>query len=379
MIPPPHGGKLVSIREAKPEDDLGFSPSGEIKVPGDVRVNVRLISRGVYSPLRGFNTLEETDSILREQRLPDGTIWSMPVLLPAGEREFNLARDGEEWLLKDDQGPVAVINITGRFTLDMHDASRHIFGTSDIHHPGVSAFLSMGNRFLAGNLTSVFPHYFPFQDRVMYPKDTRRYFMERGWKTVTAFQTRNIPHMGHEYMHARALESSDGLFINPVIGRKKSGDFRDEAIIAAYDALKAVSYPESRVLVSPVNYEMQYAGPREALHHAIMRKNYGASSFIVGRDHAGVGSYYGSFDAQRNCEAFPDLGIEILKFGEASYCTRCGRVTMIGECDHDHSDRIKLSGTDMRTIIRGGTAPGEMLMRKEVLMAVKSIDQPFFP
>ncbi|EQD37099.1 sulfate adenylyltransferase [mine drainage metagenome] len=178
-------------------------------------------------------------------------------------------------------------------------------------------------------------------------------------------------------MHMKALESHDGLFINPVIGRKKAGDFRDEAIIAAYDAMQEHYYPAGRVVMSPINYEMQYAGPREALHHAIMRKNFGATSFIVGRDHAGAGNYYDPFDAQRNCLAFPDLGIEILKFEEASYCKKCKNVSVTSDCNHPDSERVKFSGTEVRRMLSTGGVAENPGIREEVLNAVKAINQVF--
>lgn len=377
MIPEPHGGKLVSVGVADAEKALEFSADQRIMVPEGARIAARLISTGVYSPLTGFNTSEETDSVLKEQRLPDGNIWPIPVLLQVSEPDYQGGREGEEILIHDCNGPVAVIVISEKFQIDLKEASRRIFGTTDEKHPGVSAFMSCGGNILAGPMRYVFPFEFPFQSRILYPGDTREYFRRKGWKQVTAFQTRNIPHLGHEYIHLKALESSDGLFINPVTGRKKSGDFGDNAIIAAYDAMQAHHYPEGRVLISPITYEMRYAGPREALQHAIMRKNFGASRFIVGRDHAGVGNYYGPLDAQRNCESFEDLGIEIMKIGEASYCKDCGKVTSITECSHGPSSRIRISGTDVRDIIRGGTAPDSMLLRKEVLAAVRSVGQQF--
>ena len=173
-------------------------------------------------------------------------------------------------------------------------------------------------------------------------------------------------------MHMKALDATDGLFINPVIGKKKSGDFNDDVIVKSYDALVNSHYPKERVLVAPLNYEMQYAGPREALLHAIMRKNFGASHFIIGRDHAGVGNYYGEFDAQKNCEAFPDLGIELMKFNAASYCRGCETFSFSEKCGHDQGNKIGFSGTDVRRMIFSGAMENQFLIRQEVLDAVTS-------
>ncbi len=377
MISIPDGRNLVSIPDTVHLDQAEFKPANTMKASDEIRTAVRLISRGVYSPLKGFNTSDELSSILKDQRLPDGTIWAMPVLLPADESSFAGFCEGEEILIVDSYGPVATIRINEKYTLDMKEASIMIFGTSDPGHPGVERFLRNGSKYMGGTLTHSFSYRLPFQERVMYPKETREYFQSNGWKRIVAFQTRNIPHLGHEYMHMKALETHDGLFINPVIGRKKAGDFRDEAIIAAYDAMQEHYYPAGRVLMAPINYEMQYAGPREALHHAIMRKNFGATSFIVGRDHAGVGSYYDPLEAQRNCLSFPDLGIEILKFEEASYCQKCKTISEAGDCSHPDSDRVKFSGTDVRRMLITGDFTGSKSVRMEVLNAVRAINPMF--
>ena len=377
MLSSPHGGNLISVQELDPEDALTFDSGTRVRIKDDMRSTIRLISRGVYSPLKGFNNSDDLRSILKEQRLSNGTIWSMPILLPVSESIYSSLSEGDEALLSDRLGPVATITISDKFKLDLRDTCRLIFGTDHSQHPGVSRFLENGNHFVGGDLINVFGYKLPFHERVMYPKETRKYFERMGWKNVVAFQTRNIPHLGHEFIHLKALESHDGLFINPVIGRKKSGDFRDEAIVAAYDAILKYHYPEGRVLISPINYEMQYAGPREALHHAIMRKNFGASSFIVGRDHAGTGNFYGPFDAQRNCDSFNDLGINILKFEEASYCRKCNTVSFTGDCNHDPCDRLKFSGTDVRRMMVSGSAIENISVREEVLNSVRKINPMF--
>ena len=202
-------------------------------------------------------------------------------------------------------------------------------------------------------------------------------FKERGWRTVVGFQTRNAPHLGHEFIQKSALVFTDGLFVNPVIGRKKPGDFRDEVILAAYEALIRNYYPKDTVVLSVLRYNMKYAGPREAVHHAIIRKNFGCTHFIVGRDHAGVGNYYGPYDAWRLFKEFPDLGITPLFVREFFYCKRCGGVVNEKTCPHGDAYRVRFSGTEIRsTILNGGKPPPEM-MRPEVLETILKFKHPF--
>ncbi len=377
MIPDPHGKRLISIPEANPAICSEFSDSQHVDVPYGTRITARLISTGVYSPLKGFNSSHEIENILKEQRLPDGTIWPIPIMLPIGQENFGSLKDGDEIVLRDVSGPIAILKIDERFSIDPVYAGRRIFQTEDTSHPGFARFLSRGNLYLSGEFIKVFPYDLPFSDRTLSPAETRERFKKAGWKTVTAFQTRNVPHRGHEFMHMKALDTTDGLFINPVIGKKKSGDFNDGVIVKSYDALVNSHYPKERVLVAPLNYEMQYAGPREALLHAIMRKNFGASHFIIGRDHAGVGNYYGAFDAQKNCEAFPDLGIELMKFNAASYCRRCETFSFSDSCGHEPGHKIGFSGTEVRRMIFNGTMENQLLIRQEVMDAVTSFPEPF--
>ena len=377
MIPNPHGGSLISIPEENISISSEFSGFQHVDVPGSIRTVARLVSTGVYSPLKGFNTSNEIETILKEQRLPNGTIWPIPIMLPIGQENYRQLMDGDEIILKDASGPIAILKINQKFTIDPVYTGRKIFQTEDTSHPGFAKFLRNGNLYLSGEFVKVFPYNLPFAHRVLCPAETREHFKKAGWKTVTAFQTRNVPHRGHEFMHMKALDATEGLFINPVIGKKKSGDFNDDVIVKSYDALVNSHYPKERVLVAPLNYEMQYAGPREALLHAIMRKNFGASHFIIGRDHAGVGNYYGEFDAQKNCEAFPDLGIELMKFNAASYCRGCETFSFSENCGHDQGNKIGFSGTDVRRMIFSGAMENQFLIRQEVLDAVTSFPEPF--
>lgn len=211
----------------------------------------------------------------------------------------------------------------------------------------------------------------------MWPKETRVLFEQKGWKRVAAFQTRNVPHLGHEYVQKAALTFTDGLFVNPLVGWKKPGDFRDEVIIKAYEALIEHYYPKDSVAFSVLRMEMRYAGPREAVHHAIVRKNFGATHFIVGRDHAGVGNYYGPYEAWDIFKNFPDLGITPLFVREAFYCKKCGGMVNEKICPHPEEYRIRISGTKLRKMIMEGKRPPEYMMRPEVAEVVLSFEDPF--
>ncbi|RLG46088.1 MAG: sulfate adenylyltransferase, partial [Thermoproteota archaeon] len=217
----------------------------------------------------------------------------------------------------------------------------------------------------------------PFERYTLWPVETRVLFRERGWRTVAGFQTRNAPHRGHEAVQKTALAITDGLFINPVIGRKKRGDFRDEVILRAYEALIEHYYPRDTVVLAILRYEMKYAGPREAVHHAIMRKNFGCTHFIVGRDHAGVGRFYPPYAAQEMFKQFPDLGIIPLFFREFFYCERCGGMANEKTCPHGEEIRVKISGTAIRRAISAGEFPPPEVMRPEVARVILSFESPF--
>jgi sulfate adenylyltransferase len=216
-----------------------------------------------------------------------------------------------------------------------------------------------------------------FSEYTLSPKETRILFKEKGWKEVVAFQTRNPPHIGHEYVQKTALTFTDGLFINPIIGKKKAGDFRDEVILASYDALIKHYYLKERAVMSILRTSMKYAGPREAIHHAIMRKNFGCTHFIVGRDHAGVGNYYGPYDAHDIFSEFPDLGIIPVFFRSFSKCTKCGSIVNDKICPHDQKYHINFSGKKIRELLINGKIPPEDMMRKEVAQTILKYEKPF--
>jgi sulfate adenylyltransferase len=348
-----------------------------LAVEQETQKTVWNIGSGVFSPLQGF--MGETDyaNVLDQMRLEGDIPWTLPILLLAQAPKG--AKAGDDILLTDAKGkPVAVMAFEASFTIDRKEHARKVFGTEDQSHPGVAKIFSGPDTALAGRLEVVArPDYGPYADCTLTPKETRVLFAEKGWKTVVAFQTRNAPHINHEYLQKSALGLVDGLFVNPVLGRKKPGDFRDEVIVAAYRALMANYYPRDSVVMSVLHYEMQYAGPKEAIMHAIMRKNFGCTHMIVGRDHAGVGNFYQPYAAQEIFSEFPDLGVSTFFFKEFYYCKKCAGIASERTCPHAEEDRLSFSGTKLRKMFSEGEVPPKEFMRPEVAEAIRQFKEPF--
>ena len=263
------------------------------------------------------------------------------------------------------------------YAYDKKEAAQHIFKTTDAEHPGVKKLYAMGDFLMGGKVTLVKEGRSPFEKYLLYPKETRVLFKEKGWRDIVAFQTRNPPHIGHEYVQKAALTFVDGIFINPIMGRKKKGDFKDEVILNSYKALIDHYYLRERAVLAVLQTEMRYAGPREAIHHAIMRKNFGCTHFIVGRDHAGVGNYYGPYEAHEIFDEFPDLGISPLFFRSFFYCKKCGSVVNDKTCPHGEEYHVNFSGTNIRKLLKEGKKPPASMMREEVAEVILSSGNPF--
>lgn len=377
MLPAPHGGRLTSIPDLNEEEYRGSDSGDFIEISYETAVTITDLKNGILSPLDGFVDEENYLSILENQRLVNGTPWSIPLMFTLNEDRAGDLREGDTATLALNSRPVAILKISQIYSFDRRLHSEKVFRTTSMEHPGVSKVQEMGKFAVAGRITAARNLPMPFQEETLFPSETRRIFQERGWKTVSAFQTRNVPHRGHEQIQRIALRDTDGLFINPVIGRKKKGDYTDEAIMKSYSALINSYYPARKVLLTPLHYEMMYAGPREAVMHAIMRKNYGCSHFIVGRDHAGVGSYYGPYEAQENLRNFDDLGITIVPFEETFYCRKCEQLVTERECPHPASFQEHFSGTKLREIISSEGLPPPEVMRMEVYDVIRSTKNPF--
>jgi sulfate adenylyltransferase len=375
-MPKPHGGKLVSRLGKKELIDTEELPQLEINT--NLAEDVQNIANGVFSPLEGFLNNNDLENVVNEKRLEDDTPWTIPILLDFDKEELKDIKEGDSVLLTtDENGIVSVLDIDEIYTFDKDKVSQAVYGTKDTNHPGVANIYNMKQVLLGGKITLLDSKTRKFDEYNLSPKETRILFKEKGWKEVVAFQTRNPPHIGHEYVQKTALTFVDGIFINPIIGKKKSGDFRDEVILSSYETLIKHYYLKERAVMSILRTSMKYAGPREAIHHAIMRKNYGCTHFIVGRDHAGVGNYYGPYDAHDIFSEFPDLGIIPVFFRSFSRCTKCGSVVNDKICPHDQKYHINFSGKKIRELLRNGEIPSEDMMRKEVAEAILKFDKPF--
>lgn len=374
-MPKPHGGRLVD--RCRLREDVDIEDAIALKVNRDRSEDVENIAHGVFSPLEGFLCYNDLENVLENMRLDDDTPWTIPIILDVNKDELKGAKEGDTIFLIADNGMVAEMEIEEIYGIDKERLAEKVYGTKDPSHPGVSMTYDMKDLFIGGRITLLKEGKKVFEDYVLWPKETRTLFREKGWKDVVAFQTRNPPHVGHEYVQKAALTFVDGLFINPLIGRKKKGDFRDEVILKAYDSLIRNYYPKNRVVMSILCTSMKYAGPREAIHHAIMRKNFGCTHFIVGRDHAGVGNFYDPYAAHRIFDEFPDLEIIPLFFRSFFYCERCGGVVNEKICPHGKEDHINFSGTKIRQMLREGKIPPAQMMRREVAETILSFDNPF--
>jgi len=301
----------------------------------------------------------------------------MPIILNAPEGKAKTIKEGDTLALFFEAQPLALMQIEEKYVFNREELAKRTFGTVDSVHPGVAKIEQLGSTSFAGKISLIDALKSPYDRYKLSPMETRILFREKGWRTVVGFQTRNPPHLGHEYVQKTALTFVDGVFINPVIGRKKRGDFKDGVILEAYDTLIKNYYLKDRAVMSILPYEMKYAGPREAVHHAIIRKNFGCTHFIVGRDHAGVGNYYRPYAAQKIFEEFPDLGISPLFFKSFFHCRRCGGITHEKACPHSEKEHITFSGTKIRAIFKSEEMPSKELMRPEVAQIIAKHSNPF--
>ena len=378
---PPHGGKLVDrVLKGAARDEIlaGLKCLPQLTIDDDTVSDVENIATGVFSPLEGFMGQADFRNVLNEMRLRNDLPWTIPIVLDAGPEEAEKLKEGMDVLLAGEGGrPIAILHLEEKYDFDKDELAEKVFLTQDKAHPGVAKVVRMKDILLAGpiDLLKISPT--PFDRYKLSPKETRILFKEKGWKTIVAFQTRNTPHIGHEYVQKTALTFSDGIFVNPVIGRKKKGDFKDEVILASYDELIKHYYLKERAVMAILQMEMRYAGPREAIFHAIARKNFGCTHIIIGRDHAGVGSYYHPYAAQDIFEEFPDLGIAPLFFKAFYYCKKCRSVVNEKICPHPAGDQIQFSGTKIRDLLVKGEIPPAELMRPEVARVIMEFKNPF--
>jgi sulfate adenylyltransferase len=368
----PHGGQLVSrvlrgsLREAALERARTFP---QVQLTQMAASDLEMIAVGAFSPLTGFMTREDYDSTIDTMRLANGLPWTIPVTLPVDDDRAASLREGQEIALVDGDHLMGIMTIAEKYPADKEREAREVYRTDEEAHPGVARLYRHGNWLLGGEVFMLNgPKNPEFPELRHEPAQTRRMFAARGWRRIVAFQTRNPIHRAHEYIQKTALEIVDGLFLHPLVGETKEDDIPADVRIQSYQAILRDYYPADRVLLGVFPAAMRYAGPREAIFHAIARKNYGCTHFIVGRDHAGVGSYYGTYDAHHIFDEFEpgELGITALFFDYTFFCKKCGAVVSAKTCPHSKDDWVYLSGTQVREMLERGEMLPEEFTRPEV-------------
>jgi sulfate adenylyltransferase len=377
----PHGNELVDRQigtERSAELGDGFDDLVTVTLNQNLLFDFANIARGVYSPLRGFMSRNDFLKVVNDLSLESGVAWSLPIVLDIGTELADRMEPGDRIGLQAPNGtPVGVMNIDSVYRYNEKKTCQHLFGTTDEDHPGVQTLQSKEPFFIGGPIKA-------FTDAVprngahdLSPKETRVLFKKLDWDTVVGFQTRNVPHRAHEYLQKSALEHVDGLLIQPKIGEKKRGDYRNDAILEGYKSLIESYYPTESVALSMFKSRMWYAGPREAVFDSIVRKNYGCTHFIIGRDHAGVSDYYGDFEAQELFDAMGNIGIEPLYYHYAFYCRKCDGIVSEKICPHSSDQHLEPSGTKLRGMLSDGESPPPELMRPEVIETVLTLDKVF--
>jgi sulfate adenylyltransferase len=339
-----------------------------IDVDDRTAADLELLGNGGFTPLDGFLTKADYDGVVERMRLANGSPWSIPITL-AVAKDHPAAEIGDDAALWLGGRPVAVVHVRERFGYDKAREAKNVFRTEDPAHPGVAALMKQGDLLLGGPVEVIADDIgTSFAKYRLTPAQTRAEFARRGWKRIVAFQTRNPIHRAHEYLTKCALEMCDGLMIHPLVGETKGDDIPAAVRMQCYEALMEHHYPAARVMLSVFPAAMRYAGPREAIFHALVRKNYGVTHFIVGRDHAGVGNYYGTYDAQRIFDEFQpgELGIQTINFEHTFFCRSCGWIASDKTCHHDPAQRVAPSGTKVREMLRAGEAPPPEFSRPEV-------------
>ncbi len=372
-VPVHGGGPLVSrLLEGAAADDLLASARGLPRIALDARTaaDAELIATGGLSPLTGFMGRDDYRASVHDRRLASGTLFPIPVTLTAPRSELAGVAEGKRAALVHEGEIVGVIDVSSVFEVDRDAEASEVYRTKDAAHPGVAWLFSHKDEVGVGGAITLarrtVPRAFPAHTRD--PAEVRALIRERGWRTTVAFQTRNPIHRAHEYLLRCALETVDGLVVHPLVGETKSDDVPAAVRVRCYEAILDGYFPPSRTLLTVFPFAMRYAGPREALLHAIARQNYGFSHFIVGRDHAGVGNYYGTYDAQLAFDELSpgDLAITPVKFEHSFYCKGCGQVASPKTCPHEAGERLTLSGTRVREILASGEPLPAEYTRPEV-------------
>jgi sulfate adenylyltransferase len=377
----PHGGELVDrMAPEEQRDGLLQRAEGLTRVTLGPRAlsDLEMISTGVFSPLTGFMVSEDYESVVETMRLKNGLVWSLPITLPVSEEEADDVRVGEDIALSDGTGRIlATMIVEDRYSYDKEHEAQEVFGTTNADHPGVAAVYRQKEILLGGEVTLLVddPNPKPFPEYHYGPRELRKVFAEKGWKRVVGFQTRNPVHRSHEYIQKSALEIVDGLLLNPLVGETRSEDIPADVRMKSYETILDRYYPKDRTLLAVFPAAMRYGGPREAIFHAICRKNYGCTHFIVGRDHAGPGKdskgnpFYGDYEAQHIFDEFDEdeIGLTPLFFEHAFFCLECQGMGTTKTCPHDSEHHVFISGTKVREMLSKGEYPPPEFSRPEVI------------
>lgn len=387
----PHGGRLVNrVLEGEELEEALERARHMPQVSLNARAvsDLELLATGAFSPLEGFMGRDDYESVLETMRLKNGLVWSLPITLAVDRGEAESLKPGDDVALLSPGGElVGILHLEEKYLYDKRREARLVYKTEDEAHPGVAYLYRRGDILLAGRVSLIRRTLLKgFEPYSAEPQELRARFAERGWRTIVAFQTRNPIHRAHEYIQKCALELMDGLLIHPLVGRTKLDDVPSWVRLECYRVLIENYYPKERVILTVFPGAMRYAGPREAIFHALVRKNYGCTHFIVGRDHAGVGSYYGTYDAQHIFSEFTreELGITPLFFEHTFYCNVCRAMASPKTCPHDEKSRVALSGTRVRELLASGALLPEEFTRPEVAQVLRQWAQeeknrPFRP
>ncbi len=379
----PHGGELIinlvaeNERAALLERAKGLT---RISIGSRQFADLEMFAVGAYSPLRGFMTQQDYLSVVNTMHLSNGLPWSIPITLAVTTEQAATVQEGSDVALVNAEDEIqAVLTVQEKFGYDKSLEARQVYRTEDEAHPGVKVVYQQGEVLLGGPVRVVALQAQTFAEYRYTPAQSRAQFAERGWKRIVAFQTRNPVHRAHEYIQKCAMETVDGLYLHPLVGNTKGDDIPADVRMRCYEVLLKNYYPQERVVLGVLPAAMRYAGPREAIFHALLRKNYGCSHFIVGRDHAGVGNYYGTYDAQHIFAEFDaaSLGITPMFFDHTFFCKICESMASQKTCPHSGENHIILSGTKVRQMLQDGQIPPREFSRPEVAeVLIEAMRQP---